>query len=57
MTMANFSNFIPGVISEAAAWGGALGSAVLNATGPALISRVQAATAEVISKDLNEPVG
>ena len=49
MTMASFSNFIQDGASQAAAYFGGLGSTVLSATGPALISRVQAATAEVIA--------
>jgi len=49
MTMASISSFIPNVISQAAAYVGALGSAALNATAPELISRVGDVAAELIS--------
>ena len=49
MTMASISSFIQGGVAQAAAWGGALGSAVLNRAAPALISRVGDVATEIIS--------
>lgn len=49
MAVQAFSNFIPGVVSQAAAYVGALGSAVLNATAPELVSRVGDAAAGIFS--------
>ena len=49
MTVASISSFIQSRVSQAAACVSGLGNAVLNATAPALISRVGDVAAEVIS--------
>ena len=49
MTMASISSFIQDGVSQAAAYVGGLGSTVLNATAPALFSRVGDVASEIIS--------
>lgn len=48
MTLQGISNFIQGGVSQAAAWGGFVGTALYNATS-SMPARVASATAEVFS--------